>query len=220
MREGTIASNNWAGYVVYGSSGSVSEVYGTWNVPIVSVQWFQNTYSSCWVGIDGGTPGARTIEQIGTEQDVNWYGATNYYAWYEMGSDFEPIKSMTIHPGDQMSAMVLYEGSGYFFLDIYDQTTGASFGTIYQIANAQLSTAEWVVEWPNFPGALANFGTVLFTNCYATVNNVYSSISAFQYNAVVMINQFILQPYVNAYPSGLVYGGTTFGVDYVTSLGT
>jgi hypothetical protein len=62
-------------------------------------------------------------------------------------------------------------GHGNFQLSIQDLSTGASFTTNQKLPNAQLASAEAIVEAPWSGGVLplANFGTVGFSN--VTVNN-------------------------------------------------
>jgi hypothetical protein len=103
-------STNWAGYAVSTSTGAVSQVAGNWVVPAVS-----NTvsgYSSAWVGIDGYN--SSTVEQIGTDSDyVN--GRAHYYAWYEFYPQASvTITSMTVQPGDTISASVTVVGPHLF----------------------------------------------------------------------------------------------------------
>jgi hypothetical protein len=132
------------------------------------------TYSCTWVGIDGYNN--KTVEQIGTEQDwIN--GSPVYYAWWEMASvglhqPQQLIPTMTVHPGDLISAAVQYipitNTVGLFGLFIDDQSqANDSFGT-YQSSSqtqsplAQRTSAEWIVEATsvNNTTSLANFGSV------------------------------------------------------------
>jgi Peptidase A4 family len=66
-------------------------------------------YSSFWVGIDGFNAG--TVEQIGTDSDIS-RGSPLYYAWFEFyPSPMYQITSLSVRPGDVMSATVTYSGS-------------------------------------------------------------------------------------------------------------
>ena len=112
-------SSNWSGYAINGSSGSVSNVAGTWTVPTVSTS--KSGYSAVWVGIDGYS--SSSVEQIGTGEDVS-NGQASYYAWYEMyPSASVTIPSMTVKPGDSMTGSVTYNAAGNdFVLTITDTT--------------------------------------------------------------------------------------------------
>ena len=109
---------------------TVDYVQGTWTVPAVNPSVTPNAYSAFWVGIDGY--GSGSVEQIGTDSDVV-NGVPSYYVWYEMyPNSTHLISSMTISPGDMISASVQYAASGpnagQFDLSITDLSrTGDSY---------------------------------------------------------------------------------------------
>src|SRR2546426_4242709 len=161
QHSGSFSSTNWSGYAVTGSSGSVTDAKGSWKVPtVVGSCPSTNQYSSFWVGIDGFSSG--TVEQTGTDSDCQ-NGVPTYYAWYE----FYPhpsflIRSLTIHPGDHISAEAHFTGRS-FVVTVTDVTTGATFSTSSKVRGAQRSSAEWIAEAPSGSGRilpLADFGTV------------------------------------------------------------
>ena len=137
------------------------------------------------------------MEQIGTEQDVV-NGTPVYSAWWEMYSTgkrqlAQPISSMTIEPGDSITASVKYISSGAhkgkFDLSIVDNSRANDSFSIYassskyQSPRAQRSSAEWIVEAPTSAVSgnilpLANFGQVTFTNASAVINGVTGPINA------------------------------------------
>jgi hypothetical protein len=181
-------TKNWSGYVAATSlsapqADSVTAVSGSWVVPAVSGTSGGSTYSAVWVGLDGCFD--KTVEQIGTEQDVV-NGTPVYRAWWEMSSSGlrqpeQPISSMTIQPGDSISASVTYTTSGQFELTIGDNSRANDSFSIsvssaqFQSPLAQRSSAEWTVETPtvgNGVAALADFGSVGFTNASAVINGV------------------------------------------------
>jgi Peptidase A4 family len=178
----------------------VSAVSGSWVVPTVTGSGSGTTYSAVWVGIDGYSDS--TVEQLGTEQDVE-NGKAVYQAWWEMYSsgDGQPeqvISGMTIKPGDSISASVQYLNSGthsgQFELSITDSTESETFTTYetssaVQSPTASRSSAEWIIEAPTVGSgvaALANFGSVTFTNASATIDGVTGPIndSAWQSQAI------------------------------------
>lgn len=169
LREGT--SSNWSGYASISNLSSpasnyVKNVQGSWTIPTLTCGT-TTTYSSAWIGIDGYSD--NSVEQIGTEQDCS-NGAQQNYAWFEMypHPSFK-ITGMTVHAGDVFDAKVVYVGKNKFQLSITDVTTGKSYANTFK-ANAQRSSAEWVVEAPYSGGVLplANFGTMTFTNAQFT----------------------------------------------------
>lgn len=161
-------STNWSGYAVSTGAGLVSHVAANWVVPAVSST--VSGYSSAWVGIDGWN--SRSVEQIGTDSDyIN--GHAQYYAWYEMYPAGSVTLSLTIKPGDTISASVDDAGSGKFALSIMNVTSGHSYSTTQTSSQAQRSSAEWIQEAPSsFTGVLplANFDTINFSGANATVN--------------------------------------------------
>ena len=168
VRRGAGTSTNWSGYSVAGTPGSFQNVSGSWIQPKVTCT-AQTTYSSYWVGLDGDT--TSTVEQLGTEADCVG-GADHYSAWYEMyPKSSRTIRTMTIQAGDSMHASVVSAGHGNFQHSLQDSTTGVSFTTSQKLPNAQLASAEAIVEAPFSGGVLplANFGTAQFSN--VTVNN-------------------------------------------------
>jgi hypothetical protein len=195
--DGTVTSENWSGYAVLGAADSVTDAKGSWTVPAVTCSESRHSssaYSSFWVGIDGYS--SSTVEQTGTDSDCSG-GEPTYYAWYEFypNPSFE-VTSLTIKPGDTISAEVSYS-NGEFTATITDVTTGRSFSTSAQVPSAQRSSAEWIAEAPSsctrrscevLP--LADFGTVDFggdytgvsSTCYATVSGVSAAIGSFGTN--------------------------------------
>ena len=210
----------------------MSAVYGSWIVPTVSGSSSGTTYSAVWVGIDGSSDS--TVEQIGTEQDVV-NGTPVYSAWWEMYSTgnqqpVQPISSMTIEPGDSITASVQYITSGTymgdFYLSIVDNTRSESFST-YESSSAtqsplaQRTSAEWIVEAPTVGSSvadLANFGSVTFTNATAVINGVSGPIdsSSWQSEAINMVSSNGV-----AYDttSVLTNSGTSFVVTYDSTAG-
>src|SRR2546426_5533066 len=161
IHDGSVSSTNWSGFAVTGSAGSVSDAKGSWVVPTIQGNCpSTNQYSSFWVGIDGYS--SSTVEQTGTDSDCQ-NGVPTYYAWYE----FYPhpsflIRSLTIHPGDHISAEAHFTGRS-FVVTVTDVTTGATFSTSSKVRGAQRSSAEWIAEAPSGSGRilpLADFGTV------------------------------------------------------------
>jgi hypothetical protein len=230
-------SNSWSGYVAATNIaqpqiGSVSAVYGSWIVPAVTGPSQGITESSIWVGIDGW--GNSTVEQVGTGENVV-NGRPVYNAWWEMYSkgDGQPeqiITSMTVMPGDSITASVQYIAgggpSGEFYLSIIDNSRPNDSFSTYQTSaqtqdpQAQRQCAEWIVEAPTLNGkitTLANFARVTFTNASAVINGVSGPINAdsWQSQAVNMASNGVSQDTT----SGLTSSGTGFVVTYDLSAG-
>jgi hypothetical protein len=173
IRDGAVSSTNWSGYAVTGATGSITDAKASWRVPAIAntCPSTTNQYSSFWVGIDGYSD--NSVEQIGTDSDCQ-NGVPTYYAWFE----FYPhplfiINSLTINPGDTMSAEVKYSGKNQFTVSITDVSTGQSFSTTTKI-RASLSSAEWISEAPSSSGGvlpLADFNFVDFGYDYTGIAN-------------------------------------------------
>jgi hypothetical protein len=140
-------STNWGGYAVTGSSGSVTDVKGSWIVPSVTCTKRGSTYAALWVGIDGFSSG--TVEQTGVLMHCA-NGRASYSAWYE----FYPAGSVTISgfsiaPRNKISAEVSYSsGTGEFTTTITNVNTGKAYSTSSLVGGAQESSGEWITERP------------------------------------------------------------------------
>ena len=93
-------ANNWSGYA---KTGTYTSVTAEWVVPSVA-RSPKPTFSSQWVGIDGFDNG--DLIQTGTEADY-YNGSAHYAAWWEiLPAAATVIPSITVRPGDQMSASI------------------------------------------------------------------------------------------------------------------
>lgn len=149
---------------------------------------------SVWVGIDGY--GSKGVEQIGTGAYVSG-GQVTYRAWYEMlpaDCVYIPSSSMTVNPGDVMTGSVAYvSASNTFVLSLVDVTQSTNFSISMAAPAAPVGTrasAEWIVEAPTTVGqgiqSLANYGTVTFTNAYATIGGTTAQIDNWQSHVIKM----------------------------------
>ena len=220
---GTSNSTNWSGYAVTGPTGSVTSVSGSWIVPTVTGSKRTTAYSSFWVGIDGFS--SNTVEQTGTDSD--WQrGRPVYYAWYEFYPNPMYQISMTVRPGNIMTASVTYSG-GLFTVTITDKTTGTTFTKSSTVSGAQENSAEWIAEAPSsYTGVLplANFGTVKFGQdytavsgtCTAKVGETTGNIGSFR-TSVQEITMVTNSGATKALPSALSSDGTSFTVTWYHS---
>jgi len=234
-------SNNWAGFVVTGAVGSVSDVKGSWIVPLVaSCSPGENSFSSFWIGIDGY--GSSTVEQIGSDSDCS-RGVPTYFAWWEFyPQKYYVINSPTPAPGHVFSAEVSYNPStDTFTASITDTTTAKTFSTTFRDRHhAERSSAEWVTEGPlnepltHFttsgfsPGNSAFYGfgytSIASTNC-ASISGIggvtgCSSIGAYNSaspSSVYQITMVAKKGATRASPSALSTSGTSFYVTWVSA---
>jgi hypothetical protein len=161
-------------------------------------------------------------------------GTAVYDVWWEMYSSGKQqpeqvVSSMTIEPGDSISASVQFISSGAhagdFYLTITDNSRPDDSFSIYvssaqtQSPTAEQNSAEWIVESPtvgNNVADLANFGTVTFTSASATINGVTGSIgdSAWQSQAINIASG---SGSLEDTTSTLVDSGSSFTVTYDAS---
>jgi peptidase A4-like protein len=160
-------STNWSGYAA--DSGTYTSVSASWVEPTGSCT-SATRYSSFWVGLDGYS--SSSVEQTGTDTDCV-DGSPQYYGWYETYPNPSFNFGDTINPGDTISASVTYEGGSSFEYTLADDTQGWSVSTQQSEPDAQLSSAEVIIEAPCCTASggilpLADFGTVHMSN--ATVD--------------------------------------------------
>lgn len=181
--KGTVSttSSNWGGYAVQScltnpSNDVVTAVSGTWVEPTAKCPSGKTSYAAFWVGIDGYT--SSSVEQLGTDSDCD-SGAASYYAWYEMYPAAPVNFKMTVKPGNELTASVTYTSAKKFVLKIEDVTTGVTDSVTKSLSSAARSSAEWIVEAPSSGSGvlpLADFGTVTFSACSATLSGVTGAI--------------------------------------------
>jgi len=146
------ASSNWSGYA---KTGTYNRASGAWVVPSVAPSR-KATYSSQWVGIDGFNNGS--LIQTGTEADY-YNGSAHYGAWWEILPAAETvIPSITVHPGDQMTASVTKGSGNSWTITISDTTTVKGFSTV-QTYTGPGTSVEWIEEAPSVGGHVATLAT-------------------------------------------------------------
>lgn len=165
----TNQSNNWSGYnqgTLEQGSKLFNSISGQWTVPTATQHTSgEAEYSSDWIGIGGGCVDANctvtdpTLIQTGTEQDVSSGGSASYSAWWEVipGPSLT-ITSMTVHPGDRMSATIaeVVNDTNVWTITITDLTDGESYSVTVPYTSAH-DTAEWIQETPLVIGTGAGF---------------------------------------------------------------
>jgi hypothetical protein len=224
-------SSNWGGYATSQPGVSFRRVGSTWVAPPVHCGSGGRRYSAAWLGLGGLHSTAKALEQIGTEADCA--GGKGYYsAWYEL-VPAAPVKlGLTVRPGDTMSASVTVSGHSVK-LFMANRTRGTSFSKQVDVAQVDVSSAEWIVEAPSacvgnsdrncstLP--LANFGTTNFANVSATSSTGHTGTIADPAWSAVAIT---LSPRSRrlrftpdqgsgtATPGGLTLAGDAFAVTY------
>ena len=167
-------SRNWDGYVSYASDQSTefNEIKATWIQPTVTCQT-AGAWTVFWVGLDGWFN--NTVEQGGSEAYCSTTeGTPAYHLWWEMFPTNAIQTTLTINPGDEITADVRYvKSTSTFVIRVADETSEQSFTTNQQCAIAlvcQRSSTDVITEdVGNFNGGyfpLANYGTMGYTDAH------------------------------------------------------
>jgi Peptidase A4 family len=204
-----LTSGNWSGYGGPSAPGKkLTFASATWRVPSVKKV---TGFSSTWVGIDGfSNP---DLIQTGTEQDFS-NGKLVYRAWWEILPAPETIiGSLTISPGDTMSAFVRNTSGSKWLISITDVTTGKNF-SINKTYTGPGTSAEWIQEAPSGPRGvlpLAHYKETEFSKLTVAVNfgAATNPQLAFPREAIAMVQKG-LQVSTPSKPTG----GNSFNVAY------
>jgi len=173
---------NWAGYALTSGSGTVTTVTGAWVEPTVKCPR-GTTLAAFWIGIDGYS--SSTVEQTGTLAQCS-HGTASYYSWWETYPANAVQTFASVKGGDSFTASVTYNSAtSAFTMTIKDVTSGTTWTKTSTNSGATETSAECIAERPagasNSSGlyALANFGTVSFSSCTATVSGSSGGIGSF-----------------------------------------
>ncbi len=219
--DGTVTSGNWSGYAVTGKH--FNKAKGSWIVPAITCTT-GTQYAVFWVGIDGYS--SSTVEQTGTLAVCSG-GTPQYAAWYEFypAQSIIPIPSITVLPGDSMSASVTYSSTtGKFTVQIKDERSGQSFSTSLAVAGAARSSAEWIAEAPCCTALgnvlpLADYGKVEFGSDYTPVtgtSDATDSSNSGPIGSFPTIEQITMAKngHNESVPSALTTDGTSFHITW------
>jgi hypothetical protein len=201
---------NWAGYGL--DAQGVTAIHAAWIVPAATAPPATG-YAATWVGIGGRDTG--DLIQAGTEQDIE-DGVTTYYAWVEVLPDdtlgVSP-RRLPVRPGDLFAVTITNTGADNWSIMLENRTTNQRLTATTTYTSCECS-AEWIEEVPEFDDgsdpALANFGTVSFTEATATVGGTVRAAADLQPEplALKQRGKVVAQPRASADGASLV-------VDYV-----
>jgi len=214
-----LISAGWSGYVVTSDlenpQHQVVGINASWIVPRIGV-YSSDAFSSAWIGIGGYSE--KTLIQTGTEHDsIN--GQEYYSAWYEMlPAKAIRIDTISVSPGDIITASInlVNSDTNQWAIRIHDVTKGKGFYRTFTYNSSRLS-ADWVVERPHVNDeitALANFGTIKFTDSYVKIGDNVGKIASFPYSQIIMTTDLSLA-LTSVSPIG--EDGGSFNVTYLTS---
>jgi hypothetical protein len=167
------ASSNWSGYA---KAGRYTKATAAWVVPGVA-RSTKATYDSQWVGIDGFNNS--NLIQTGTETDY-YNGSAHYGAWWEILPAAETvIPSITVHPGDHMTASITKGSGSSWTITIKDVTTNQTFTTVKTYTGPGTSV-EWIEEAPSVGGHVATLARYTSPDTFdpGTANGVNPGLTA------------------------------------------
>ena len=204
-----------------GPKGSVTDVKGWWQVPTYTGA-LCNANEFYFTVVDVYITDSKTAENPGTAV-MCYEGVVSYWAFTEFWptqGGYVQISSITVSPGDVISAEVKYLGSGKFTESIKDVTTGISYSKTATVKGATETTAGWIVQPPEGPVGmfpLADFGTVYWgvggTNS-ATISRKTGPIGSF---STVASTESVCYPSgspAKAVPSALSADESSFSVQW------
>ena len=217
--------HTWGGYVVEAPQGSVDNVTGSWTIPSVNCNQNSNSHVLFWVGIDGWNAPNETVEQIGTRSDCS-NGSPDYYAWYEFWPrqpNTMRLYNITLRSGDNVKASVSGSPtSKSFAMIITDLTTGNSSHVRGEYQSARLTTAEWIVEAPNFLNGtrfiMADFSSVRFYSTVMTAQGQTRALNALSGEGPVNATELVYtcsDGTTKAQPSAIIRADNAFTVTWV-----
>jgi len=168
VQASTAYSQNWAGYIAYGSAGPYSESDVQYNEPSLSPSYCSSNSVVFWAGLGGD--GVSQLAQDGTGE--NTASLKQNQAWSEVlpaEPDLVPT-NLFASVGYGFYASVTYYSGGTFTMYLDNTHTNAAQQFNVSKNGYNGSTAEAIVERPTSGGSvtnLSNFGTMTFTTATA-----------------------------------------------------
>jgi hypothetical protein len=163
-----------------------TDVTGQWVQPKAVCTPGSPTSVAVWVGLGGYSETSQELEQTGTSADCSQSGQASYYIWYELvPADSVNVTSLKINPGDVIASVVQVNGTKVL-VQVIDRTRKTRFTKRLTMAVPDLTSAEWIAEAPSQCSvsgfcrqiALTNFGSIDFTQSFATGNGAGATMSS------------------------------------------
>ena len=185
-------STNWAGYAIQ-SSSPVTEASGQFTVPTLNCSDTTDASEAMWVGIGGDGASTGDLLQTGVVSTCAGGVQVENPGWWEEFPEYSvvPFQTMSVSPGDQITASVYQASDGSWLTRVADLTSGVSgevetanrWGQVHDsnpgawvdregdastVSYAGGSSAEWIIEDYGLSNgtqvSFADFGTVAFHN--------------------------------------------------------
>ena len=102
------------------------------------------------------------------------------------------IEEIEVSPGDLIKASIalIDKQKNEWKIEIKDVTKNQEF-SINLNYNSSMISGDWILERPtvqNQISSLANFGSVNFTNCHATINQISKPLGEYPHTIITMTN--------------------------------
>jgi len=129
-------------------TAGVTGVKAWWSVPIVDFSRLE--YSLMGIELGGTFSGSKVLIQMGTAQ-FQMAGESIYFVWYQFFPMPPALISISINPGDMITASITWMGGDMWqiTLDNANTTTVPDFTTIVTYAYSELD-AQWAKKWQYF----------------------------------------------------------------------
>lgn len=172
------------------SGSTYTAVSGSWVAPSPTGNSTNTSADASWIGIGGVS--TSDLIQVGTENTVSSSGTVSTAAFYELLPN-APIypTTITITPGDSISAAISEISGGTWSIRLTDVTTSKAFSTTVSYTSSHTS-AEWIEEDPMYSsGTLVPFdyfGLAPFSSSSATANGAAVNLTTGSAQAIELVD--------------------------------
>jgi hypothetical protein len=208
-------TRGWAGYVVRAPSASFNQASASWTQPRVVCNR-PGSSVAIWTGLGGTRSQSRALEQVGTSADCSDRGLGSHSAWYQLFPSAPVDVPVPVKPGDRVHAAVTVAG-WVVSVTFTNLSTGGTFSVETWSREAEVESAEWIVEAPSAcfsecsPLPVADFGRVTFTEASTSVDTFAGAIDDPRWSRL----RLKMAPHHGrtvAAPTRLSEGGSSFSV--------
>jgi hypothetical protein len=193
------------------TSGAFSGISASWAATRAAGTGTTTSADATWIGIGGVS--TNDLIQVGTQNIITPNGQVSTAAFYELLPNYsQSISSVTVTPGDTITASLVKISGNQWTISITDQTNGQSYTNSVSYASSQ-SSAEWIEEDPSFSTnrqiPFDNFGTASLADGATIINGSAVSIAGSQAQAITMLNK---AGQTVATPSAIGSDGASFSI--------
>ena len=141
-----VQTQNWSGYMA--TPGPYTAVSGTFTVPSLSTGTTGQEMLTEWVGVDGCHNSSLIQAGVTEIPDPGTPEGFDLYAWWEvLPAANQPITTVTVSPGDEVSVAIGQVSGTSWEIRLTDDTNGQSYAQDVNYTGPGTS-AEWILEAP------------------------------------------------------------------------